>query len=72
MSTADEQDVCDDIHDPEWSDDAEDMVDDDSVEKNSRRNVRYLLIYVRISFGLRNTKGKITNLLISLCCIYIG
>ena len=52
MSTAEEQDVFDDVHDPEWNDDAEDMVDDDSVETNSRRNVRYLSIYIRISFGL--------------------
>ena len=33
MSTADEQEVFDDIHDPEWSNDAEDMVDDDSLDK---------------------------------------
>ena len=70
MSTADEQDVGDDVHDPEWSDDAEDMVDDDSVEKNSRRNVRYLLIYVELVLVCEIQ--KVTNLLISLCCIYIG
>ena len=56
MSTADEQDVFDDVHDLEWSDDADDIVDDDSVEKNCRRDVRF--IYIRISFGLRNTKGN--------------
>ena len=69
MSTAEEQDVFDDVHDPKWNDDAEDMVDDGSVETNSRRNVRYLSIYELV---LVCETQKVTNLLICLCCIYIG
>ena len=39
-STADEE-VDDEVHDPEWCEDAaEDMVEEDSAEPNSRRDVR--------------------------------
>ena len=32
--------VYDEVRDPEWSNDGEDIVEEDSVESNSRRNVR--------------------------------
>ena len=32
--------VYDEVQDPEWSDNGEDIVEEDSVESNSRRNVR--------------------------------
>ena len=38
-STADEE-VYDEVRDPEWSENAEDLVEGDSVESNSRKNVR--------------------------------
>ena len=39
-SIDDEEEVHDGMHDPEWSDAGEDEVEDDSVESNSKRNVR--------------------------------
>lgn len=39
-NASEKEEVYDEMYDPEWSDDAEDMVEDDSVETNSRRNVR--------------------------------
>ena len=39
-SIVDEEEVHDGTHDPEWSDAGEDEVEDDSVESNSKRNVR--------------------------------
>ena len=68
MSKADEQEVFDDIHDSEWSDDAEGMVDDDSVETNSRRNVRYLSIYELILF----CKIQKVQTYLDVCVVFIS
>lgn len=39
-STADEEEEYDEVRDPEWCENAEDMVEEDSVQPNSSRDVK--------------------------------